>query len=252
MFILKKVLAALLLPPLGPLLLIALGQYLLPRRPRLGKTVAWSGLVLSLLLILPASVDLLLAPLEDYPVLAPAAARDAQAIVILAGGRRRNAPEYGGETLNRLTLERVRYGARLARQTGLPLLVTGGTVLTEGTPEALLMRDALERDFLVPVRWTESASRDTRENAAYSAQILKQSGVRRIVLVTHAVHLRRAQAEFAAAGIETIPAPTAFLRSPADRGTVLNEFPNASTAYAGWYAVHEWLGLLAHRLGVGG
>ena len=252
MFILKKVLAALLLPPLGPLLLVAIGLFLLPRRPRLGKNLAWSGLALSLLLILPASVDLLLAPLENYPVFDPAVARGAQAIVILAGGRRRNAPEYGGETLNRLTLERVRYGARLAHQTGLPVLVTGGTVLNAGIPEALLMRDALERDFHVRVRWTESASRDTRENANFSAQILKQSGVQRVVLVTHAVHMRRSLVEFAAAGIETIPAPTAFLRSPATRGTMLNEFPNASTAYAGWYAVHEWLGLLAQRLGFGG
>ncbi|MCK7492459.1 MAG: hypothetical protein MZW92_13350 [Comamonadaceae bacterium] len=60
-----------------------------------------------------------------------------------------------------------------------------------------------------------------------------------LLLVAHATHLQRAQAEFAAAGIETIPAPTAFLRSPATRGTMLNEFPNASTANAGWYAVHR-------------
>jgi uncharacterized SAM-binding protein YcdF (DUF218 family) len=251
MFFVKKLLAALLLPPLGPLLLAAAGLLLLSRRPRLGKTLAWTGLALALLLTLPASVDLLLAPLERGPTFDAAAARDAQAIVILAGGRRRNAPEYGGETLNRLSLERVRYGARLARQTGLPVLVTGGTVLNPGTPEALLMRDALERDFHVPVRWTESASRDTRENAAYSAQILKQSGVRRVVLVTHAAHMRRAQAEFAAAGIAVVPAPTGFLHSPAAGGTMLSEFPNAGASYAGWYAVHEWIGNLVRNFGGG-
>jgi uncharacterized SAM-binding protein YcdF (DUF218 family) len=43
---------------------------------------------------------------------------NAQAIVILGGGVRREAPEYGGATLGGITLERVRYGARLARTTG--------------------------------------------------------------------------------------------------------------------------------------
>ena len=75
-----------------------------------------------------------------------AAISQAQAIVIVAGGRHRNAPEYGGETVNPLTLERLRYGARLARASGLPILLSGGAP-SGGTAEALLMRDALERDF---------------------------------------------------------------------------------------------------------
>jgi hypothetical protein len=41
--------------------------------------------------------------------------------------------EYGGDTLGRLTLERVRYGARVAKKTGLPVLVAGGSVLVGET-----------------------------------------------------------------------------------------------------------------------
>lgn len=98
-----------------------------------------------------------------------ALAREAQAIVILGGGVRRHAPEFGGETLGRLTLERVRYGARVARETRLPLLVTGGA-LFGGSTEAALMKRALEEEFNVAVRWTEERSRDTRlkhERAAW-------------------------------------------------------------------------------------
>ena len=37
---------------------------------------------------------------------------------MLGGGRNRGAPEWGGVTVNGLTLRRTRYGARLARETG--------------------------------------------------------------------------------------------------------------------------------------
>ncbi len=146
--------------------------------------------------------------LDDSPVLDLKQAREAEAIVILGGGVRRNALEFGGDTLGRLTLERVRYGARIARQTGLPVLVTGGSVLHDSETEATLMRDALENEFGIKVRWVEDRSRNTRENAEFSAAILGRDSIRRAVLVVHSFDVPRARAEFAQAGIDTIPAPT--------------------------------------------
>ena len=247
LFWLKKLVSLLVLPPLAPLLLIGAGLLLLHRRPRLGRVLAWGGLALALLLITPVSVRLMLAGLESTPPLPPEAARSAQAIVILGGGQRRHAPEYGGATVNRLSLERLRYGARLARHSGLPILVTGGAPTGE-VAEALLMKDALERDFGLKVAWTETASLDTRDNARYSATILKDAGIARVLLVTHAAHMPRAAAEFHAAGIEVIPAPTAWLGGPGGNEEVLDFMPSASAAYAGWYAVHEWLGRAAYWL----
>jgi uncharacterized SAM-binding protein YcdF (DUF218 family) len=246
MFFLKKLLSVLLLPPLMPLLLIAAGLLLAGHRPRLGRFLAWSGLLGALLFSAPWSVGLMLSPLEDIPLLAPDAARGAQAIVILGGGKNRHAPEYGGESVNRLTLERLRYGARLARQTGLPILVTGGASVT-GLPEATLMKAALEQDFRLPVRWVESASRDTRENALYTARILSSAGIHRVILVSHAAHLKRAAEEFKAVGLEVVLAPTAFQggQGEAEVGDFL---PSPSAAYAGWYAGHEWLGILARQI----
>jgi uncharacterized SAM-binding protein YcdF (DUF218 family) len=84
-----------------------------------------------------------------------AAAPGAQAIVILGGGVRHEALEYGGHTLGRLTLERTRYGARVAKQTGLPVLVSGGAP-SGGIAEAEVMRAALAEEFGVPVRWVET------------------------------------------------------------------------------------------------
>ena len=248
MFLIKKILSVLLSPPLAPLLLLLAGLLLLRRRPRFGRCLAWGGLVAAVLLSTPASVQLLLRPLEAIPLPSPQALKNAQAIVILAGGRTKLAPEYGGETVNRLTLERIRHGARLARQTGLPVLVSGGAP-SGGRPEAALMRDALEQDFGVKPRWVEDHSFDTRDNARNSAAILKPLGIRRVVLVSHAAHLLRATAEFREAGFEVVAAPTGFLAGDADATANLGDFlPGPSAAYAGWYASHEWLGYLALKL----
>ena len=95
--------------------------------------------------------------------------------MILGGGTRRDAPEYGGDTLGQLTLERVRYGARVARLTGLPVLVTGGSVLG-GETEAKLMQESLRAEVAVDVKWAEDRSRTTHENAILSAAILRRYG----------------------------------------------------------------------------
>ena len=126
---LKAVIKALVLPPTGLLLVAALGLALRARLPRTGRSLVAAGILGLLVISIPVTADFLTTFVDTSPVLALEDARNAQAIVILGGGIRRDAPEYGGDTLGTLTLERVRYGARVARLTGLPVLVTGGTVL---------------------------------------------------------------------------------------------------------------------------
>lgn len=69
----------------------------------------------------------------------------------------------------------------------------------------------------VPARdmiW-ETYSRNTYENATFSARVLRQTfHTDRCVLVTSAFHLRRATACFAKAGIKTVPFPAAFIHEP--------------------------------------
>jgi uncharacterized SAM-binding protein YcdF (DUF218 family) len=204
---LKAIAKALVLPPTGLLLLALLGLALRKRFPRAGIALATAGVTLLLAISIPIVADVIALAVDTSPPFKVSDARDARAIVILGGGIRRDAPDYGGDTLGGLTLERVRYGARVARLTGLPVLVSGGVVLG-GKPEASLMRESLESEFGVPVRWVESRSRTTHENALRSAEILRGEGIGRVVLVAHGFDMRRATAEFAAQGIETIPAPT--------------------------------------------
>lgn len=248
LFWLKKLAAVLALPPVLPLLPIVLGLLTLRHRPRLGLALAWAGVALNLLLILPTSVGWLVAQVEYPQLLDRTRVREAQAIVVLGAGKRTHAPEFGGETVNRLALERLRYAATLARETRLPVLVSGGAPAGD-TPEATLMEALLRDEYGVSPRWVERASRDTRENARFSAVHLQAAGARRILLVTHAMHMNRARAEFEAAGLEVIPAPTAWLGggdTPGD-AQALPFVPSQNTAYAAWFALHELLGQLAYR-----
>ena len=100
--------------------------------------------------------------------------------MVLGGGRNRGAPEWGGETVNGLTLQRVRYGARLARETGLPLYVTGGKPDGGQSAEGTLMRDLLAREFNVEVKWVDAAAATTRENALMAARDLRPLQINRL------------------------------------------------------------------------
>ena len=244
---LKRAIAALVLPPGGPILLSLFGLMLAQRLPRLGRKMFWLGILSFFVLATPFMGSVLMRHLEDIRPPDSAAVNRAQAIVILGGSSYHGAPEYGGDTVGAATLQRLRYGARLARQTGLPVLVCGGAP-SGGTPLALSMRDALERDFSVAVKWTESTSLDTRENALYSWQILKREKIERILLVTQAVHMRRARKYFIRAGFEVIPAPTVFSSPSPSIG--YDFLPTEIGLNDSAAALHEWLGLAAIALGV--
>lgn len=243
----KKALAVTLLPPLGPMLLVLLGLWRSRAQRQRGRGLIWLGLALMLVFSTPASVGWMLHRLETEPPVRSEDLARAEAIVILAGGQRRYAPEYGGSSVSALSLERLRYGARLARASGLPVMVSGGRV-DDPQPEAELMRTALEEDFGVAVRWTETASRDTAENARNCALLLRRDGIGRIALVTHAVHMPRARSAFERSGLEVIAAPTAWQAGPFEGFEADDLVPTPRAAHAGWYAAHEWLGRLAYRL----
>ena len=198
----------LVLPP-GSLIVALLAGLLMGRRwPRVGRTLLWGATASLYLLSTPLVSNWLVEATGDFQPFEPSRRGDAEAIVILAG-EKVNAPEYGGATVGDFTLARVRLGARIARQTGLPLLVSGGRVrLRDSASIAELMQRTLLDEFNTPVRWLEEQSHDTRENASESARILHAQHIHTIVLVTHYSHMRRAAMLFEAQGLRVIPAPT--------------------------------------------
>jgi uncharacterized SAM-binding protein YcdF (DUF218 family) len=206
----KTVLKNLILPPAGPMLLAIIGLLLLRRRPRLARVLMALGLGSLWLFSLPFVADRFTRLTQHYPPLdlsQPTPAQlQAQAIVILGGGGQRDyAPEYGGPAAEPIMLERLAYGAYVARHTGLPILVTGNGI------EPVAMRASLLRNFGIEPRWLDDRSYDTFENARNSALLLRADGIQRILLVTSATHIWRAAHEFTAVGMDVVPAPVGML-----------------------------------------
>ena len=252
-FLFKNLLGTLLLPPTNGLLLLLVAA--LFRRRRWAFGLALIGGVLLFLQSLPIVASNLIAALEAQAGGVFVSAQGARAIVVLGSGLRRDAPEYGSDTVNERSLVRLRYGATLARRLQLPVLIAGGVPLHASRSEADVMATIAEREFGVAVRWKESESSDTADNASMSAQILKRAGIRRVVLVTQAFHMPRARQLFEAAGLEVIPAPTDFKGSHEGPFETFDFLPQAKAIQTSYYALHEWLGLawisLASLLGSG-
>ncbi len=247
MFLLKKILAALILPPTGPVLLALFGLWLSRRRSRrwqhAGLVLATFSLLSLVALSMPVVSNSLSASLQTNSPITRAQLEQAQAIVILGGGGNSIAPEYGGETVGSATLQRLRYGAKLASESGLPVLVTAGAPFG-GRPEGEIMRAVLENDFGTKVRWTEASSRDTAENASLSAPLLKAAGITRIALVSHAGHLPRAAPLFEREGLHVLPAPTVF--TAPSQSLVEDLLPEGIGSSR--EALREHLGLIFNRL----
>ena len=245
---LKPILTTLLLPPAGPLLLVVLGFW--PRR-----LWRWTGIVLLWLLSCNAVAVLLAQTLLPVtPALTPHSAQHlheagVQAIVVLGGGMDHDSPEFGQPQLAAPSLVRLRYGAWLARQSGLPLAFSGGVgwaaESSSTAPEALGAQRALQ-DWGLKLRWSEDQSRDTAENARRCFELLQRDGVRSIVLVTHATHMPRAKAEFEAVGFTVLPAPTAFPQR--DQRTLLEWLPSGEGLLQSRTVLRELLGLHVRSL----
>ncbi len=220
------------------------------RRQLAGKLLLVGGFVLLWVSALPWVGAVLIRSLEQVPAweldqpLLPG--EQAEAIVLLGAGVEGETPEYGGLTLGALSLERVRWAARVQRATGLPLVITGGSARPGATPVAELMRDALVQDFDVNVRWVEGASATTWENAALSKQLLSSEGIDHIVLVTHSWHMPRAVLAFERHGFSVQPAPTMFHGEPPDGLDAW--LPSARALRHTSWATHEWLGRLWYSI----
>jgi uncharacterized SAM-binding protein YcdF (DUF218 family) len=175
-----------------------------------------------------------------------------QAIIVLGGGRRLGAKEfaeYSNQDLSKEALERVRMAAKLARQTGLPILTSGGrpdATDANDQSEAEVMSRVLKNEYALNVKWLESQSHTTQENARYSFDMLKKEQVHRVYLVTHFWHMPRAQKIFEQQGFQVTPIPHGFW--DIKRYTPLDFYPSSSALASSRQVWHEVLGSVWYRL----
>ena len=253
----KPVFAALVLPPVPLFFLILIGARLILPRRGLGWSIILIGIAgLWLSACLGVGQYLTQYVLKPPPALSAegiaelkAAVKNKEqiAIVVLGGGQEPLAPEYAVSNLSPYSMERLRYGLWLSRESGAPVAFSGGLAwgMSEGQTEAQTASRIAARDFGQELKWLEDRSHDTRENAGRSVPMLRQVGITRIVLVTHGWHMPRAQQAFEQAAGGTVriqPAPMGLARrtdTPA-----LDWLPTAAGFTSVNRALQEWFGAL--------
>ena len=246
MIYLIKFLYSWLLPPACFVLALAgLGWRLWRRSHRLSG-VAWTVALLLYAAAAPPVSEWLLRGLEYR--YAPAAVAGADGIVVLGGGTVKDVPTPPGWSgqLHDAASQRLLAAYALHRQTGLPLLVSGGEVFAEYGREAVIMRDILLSFGVSPAQIVlEDRSLNTTENARFTAPILRERGWRRPLLVTSAFHMARSVAEFQRAGISAAPYPAGYYAGRRYHWTLLDMVPSGSAMRGTSIALKEYLGLAA-------
>jgi uncharacterized SAM-binding protein YcdF (DUF218 family) len=248
---LKPYLTALALPPTSLLIFILIGALLIRSNPKLAKRIIFFSVTTIWLISTNAfSVWFHNQVIPEYPLVTAIdlEEKSVQAIVVLGGGVVVGLPG-GDQQLNKSSLERLRLGAQLARQSGLPLVFSGGSgwgAKDASVAEADVAEKVLQDAFGIKLNYKESRSRDTQENAAYTKDLLSKDGIQRIALVTSSTHLSRSGAEFKKIGFEVTVA--AIGQPTASSEAVLRWMPRASDLEISQQILRELLATLIQKL----
>lgn len=246
---LSRILSQLIHPLVLGGLLVVMGGGLAVWRRRWGLPGVAAGLLIVWVPATPVVADWLQGSLEDrFPPRPVAAVPTADAIVTLGGAigapvPPREYPDLSGAA------DRVWHAARLYRAGKAPLIVASGGTLPwrdQRFREADAMQ-ALLTSWNVPADSVlrESTSANTYENAVNTADILEERDLDRVLLVTSALHMRRALATFRSAGVYAVPAPTDY-RVVDDPGSFLDLVPSAGALGGSTAAIREYVGYLVY------
>ncbi|WP_456373527.1 YdcF family protein [Thiolapillus sp.] len=238
----------LLIYPLGLSILLLLASLVWRKRGFLAPALVGTAVMILWLASMPRFSQWIMSTLEkQWPPVPVVEAPKADIIVVLGGMTRgvvpgAELPDVSGSA------DRLFHAVALYRAGKAPLLLlTGGNA--EGyEPEAVSMQRIL-RAMGVPdnAMLLEKQSRNTRQNAFYSAAILRAHAARRILLVTSASHMQRAKFEFEKKGFAVFPAATDYqvVQAPV---SFLDWFPSAGALNQTTRAIKEYLGLMVARL----
>ncbi len=173
-------------------------------------------------------------------------------VLVLGGGIHQWVDERAGPDLKTGTLQRLRHGVHLARRCHWALGFTGGlpgNPRPDDVPEAQVAGKVAREEFGLPLDLLEAAAQDTRENARLSLPLLRERGIQRLVLVTHAEHMPRSLKAFEAASaaqhypLSLLPAPVAGRQQ--DELSLYDWMPSDAGYRRMRYVFYECLGLLA-------
>jgi len=238
-----------LVPPNLFILLALAGVLIAWRQKGFGLSVATGAIGCLYLVSMPLTAGVLMRSTEAIASGEPKlpAGQTPGAIIVLSADARYG--EDGPETVGPLTLERLVEAAKQQRRLGLPILVSGGPPGHPQSSLAALMSKALKADFDISVRWREDRSRNTFENALFSAAILREAGIGSALVVAHPWDMARALWSFRAVGYPVVPLPTSEGRGLSfSASAFLPQIPALEDSY---YALHELIGLGWYHLRYG-
>jgi uncharacterized SAM-binding protein YcdF (DUF218 family) len=240
-----------LIPPNLFILLGAVALVIARWRRRLGLALASAAVGCLYLVSTPVVAHLLIRSSEAVLGTIPTLPSDTppRAIIVLAADARRGDSVGEPDTVGPLTLERITEAARQQRRLGLPILVSGGSPDDHKAALAALMSQAFQEDFGLSVRWREARSRNTFENASFSAAILRRAGIASAFVVAHPWDTARTLWSFVAVGYPVVPMPV-----PEGRALSLSPsafLPQVPALQDSYYALHELIGLVWYRVRYG-
>jgi uncharacterized SAM-binding protein YcdF (DUF218 family) len=251
LFALSKLLFAFIAPGTLLTLMVLVGCALMgsPRRARLGRGLCLAaGLVLLAIGLLPVG-EWALTPLENHTQFDPPAKVDG--IVVIGGDEQDSITEARGMPTALDSMRRYVEFMDLAHHyPDAKLVFSGGPPETRSNARVIdsdVARDILT-DLGVPQeRMTyEKTSRNTWENAVYTADILHPDSGQNWLLVTSAWHMPRALGCFRKAGWTIYPAPTGYFTTGHYRMRFLFRF--SEQLHMLTLAEHEYLGLVSYWL----
>jgi uncharacterized SAM-binding protein YcdF (DUF218 family) len=248
---LKPYLTALVIPPASLLVVLFIGALLISSKPKLAKRVIFFAVAALWLISTNAfSVWIHNQLIPEYQLVTPKYLKDRsiQAIVVLGGGIVTGLPG-GNHQMSKSSLERLRLGAELARQSGLPLAFTGGSgwgAKDVSVTEADVAEKVLKDAFGINLNYKELTSRDTQENADNTWALLSKQGIRRIALVTNSTHMPRASAEFKRVGFDVTEA--AVGQPTLGSETILSWIPGASNLELSQSVIRELLAKFIQKI----
>lgn len=232
MFFLKKFITSLIIPPGLLIIIFLIVSFAERKRKFIFLFTLFSALFIYFISIEPVK-DIILYPLERVTA---SENLNADAIVILGGGARSSGflPED--------TMNRVLGGYRVYKKTKLPIIVSGGAIegkISDSRAMAEILKEiGVEENKIIE----ESHSRDTSQNAVYVAQICRQKGFKRIILVTSAYHMKRVLKNFKKTELQVLPYPADFKRN--GHYNIYSFLPNYSNFYLSSKAIKEYIALV--------
>ncbi len=254
MFLLASKLLWLLAEPINLLIVGAVAGALAMRRYPVGGRRLALACAIGLLLVEVAPIgQLLLQPLEQRFPPPPAGMKPPYGVIVLGGAIDDALSSARGQVVVGDAGSRVTEAVALARRFPEARIVyTGGDPQPFGgganKSEAYFGKDLFVAMGVDPARVAvEPSSRNTDENARFSAAMLQPKPDQTWLLVTSAYHMPRAMALFRKAGFNVIAYPVDY-RTYGDGRDALANVVRLSELNAFDLAVHEWTGLVAYRI----